>query len=189
MKRLAVGDRVIALNNPCVPKGTPGIIEECYPDDIYEVRFDDPYFCLAMHESQIKVDSTEESPQKPTRELKVGDKVRIKSRKWYDANKDANGRVNVPCTFTPRMVRYCGNTYEIAEVLTLFGDRWYHLKGLDFLNFSEEMFDLDEPTGESSFDKSRRACMALFGVNSKPIIKVNLPLIKVNKLLTDIKSD
>jgi hypothetical protein len=48
---------------------------------------------------------------------RVGDIVRVKSREWYDANKDADGLV--PCgdlIFTPDAAELCGTEQEIAEI-------------------------------------------------------------------------
>ena len=46
---------------------------------------------------------------------KVGDKVRIKSREWYDSNKNKYGDVDFPCcTFTAEMSEMCGKVYQIT---------------------------------------------------------------------------
>ena len=44
---------------------------------------------------------------------KVGDKVRIKSRKWYNENKDEFGNVGY---FTSKMTQFCGRTVTIIDV-------------------------------------------------------------------------
>lgn len=50
---------------------------------------------------------------------KVGDKVRIKSREWYEANKNKYGDVDFPCcAFTAAMSAMCGKVYEITSVDT-----------------------------------------------------------------------
>lgn len=50
---------------------------------------------------------------------KVGDKVRIKSREWYDANKNIYGDVDFPyCAFIAAMSAMCGKVYEITDVDT-----------------------------------------------------------------------
>lgn len=48
---------------------------------------------------------------------RIGDTVRIKSREWYDTNKDEWGMV--PCgdlIFTPDAAELCGTEQEIAEI-------------------------------------------------------------------------
>lgn len=44
---------------------------------------------------------------------KVGDKVRIKSKEWYEENKNKEGRVNVPFDFVSNMAKNCGMIAEI----------------------------------------------------------------------------
>lgn len=156
----------------------------------YKVLFEGEQIPLWTIENEIVAAPDEKLPSKPTRELKVGDKVRIKSREWYEANKNERGIVNVPCSFIPTMARFCGQTFEIAEI---FGERpSYKLKNTGNHFFSKEMFDLDEPTGESAFTevcKALKAMLSLLTSDSKSVIKENLPLIKTNKLLTNIKLD
>ena len=46
--------------------------------------------------------------------LKLGDKVKIKSKEWYDRYKDING--SIKCyneTFVKHMADFCGNEYTI----------------------------------------------------------------------------
>lgn len=113
-----------------------------------------------------------------SRELRVGDKVRIKSREWYEANKNRDGLVPVPCGFIPDMVKYCGKTFEI-ESITLGGN--YDLKGADY-SFSKEMFE-DEPIPF----KAKDFLTSLFKRDDKPTVTVDL--ITSKKLLTTIKLD
>ena len=42
----------------------------------------------------------------------VGEKITIKSKEWYNENKDTNGNVLVDTYFyfTPQMSAYCGQT-------------------------------------------------------------------------------
>lgn len=73
---------------------------------------------------------------------KVGDKVRIKSREWYEKNKNRAG--DILCGgifFVDDMVCYCGNIATIASV-----DRIYRLD-IDNSEFewTDEMFEDDEP--------------------------------------------
>lgn len=70
---------------------------------------------------------------------KVGDKVRIKSKEWYDENKDEDGNVNIPFLFNSEMSYYCGEITTITKIekysyyrIYLDGEKW---------NWSDEMFD------------------------------------------------
>jgi hypothetical protein len=48
---------------------------------------------------------------------KVGDKVRIKSLDWYNANKDENGRVYCDYIgFCKEMTKYCGKVLTIMTI-------------------------------------------------------------------------
>ena len=48
---------------------------------------------------------------------KVGDRVRIKSLDWYNENKDEDGYIDCGVySFFPFMSKFCGKTFEIAEV-------------------------------------------------------------------------
>lgn len=50
-------------------------------------------------------------------ELKVGDKVRIKSKEWYNANKDEDGHIfSCGVVFTPMKAEYCGQEATITYV-------------------------------------------------------------------------
>ena len=69
----------------------------------------------------------------------VGDKVRIKSKEWYDENKDEDGNVNIPFFFNSEMSYYCGEITSITKIekysyyrIYLDGEKW---------NWSDEMFD------------------------------------------------
>lgn len=52
---------------------------------------------------------------------KKGDRVRIKSLEWYNANKDEDGKVYVYCDsyaiFIQVMSKFCGQTVTISEVV------------------------------------------------------------------------
>lgn len=69
---------------------------------------------------------------------KVGDKVRIKSKEWWDAQpKNESGSVECGAdTFTDMMVYMCGKVVEISDVL----DDTYLIKEYGF-TWTDEMFD------------------------------------------------
>lgn len=69
---------------------------------------------------------------------KVGDKVRIKSKEWWDAQpKNEHGDVRCGSdTFTDTMICMCGKVVEITDVL----EDTYFIKEYDY-NWTDEMFD------------------------------------------------
>ena len=81
--------------------------------------------------------------RKPVITPKVGDKVKIKSRKWYDKWKDAEGDVRVPRTFLDEMKEYCGKTMEVTRE-NVFS---FSLEG-SIYSFSMEMFEEVYPKQE-----------------------------------------
>ena len=69
---------------------------------------------------------------------KVGDRVRIKSLDWYNANRDYNG--NVECGFyyfIEEMSKYCGMILTIGEV---YRNEYELQEGENFI-WTDEMFD------------------------------------------------
>lgn len=82
--------------------------------------------------------------RKPDVVPKVGDKVKIKSREWYEKWSDEYGNVTVYITFTKFMKDYCGRTMTISEVTPLGA---YRFKGVDF-HFSLDMFEEVYPMQE-----------------------------------------
>lgn len=69
---------------------------------------------------------------------KVGDKVRIKSKEWWDAQpKNEHGDVRCGSdTFTDTMICMCGKVVEITDVL----EDTYFIKEYGY-NWTDEMFD------------------------------------------------
>lgn len=53
--------------------------------------------------------------RKPSIIPKVGDKVKIKSREWYEKWKDRINYVNVPESFVPPMAEFCGKVLTVEE--------------------------------------------------------------------------
>ena len=174
-KRPKVGDKVrVCRSGFRVPHGSVGhIIKDDHSSVPFLVSFDGSH--LWMAESQVELIEA-------THQLKVGDTVRIKSRQWYEANKDSAGDV---CTFsgvyfTTLMVRWLGTEHKIVSVLD---SNRYRLEGCAHFIFTPEMFDLVETS--SLTDKIKD----FFAPDRKPTINGNIPLIKRNKLLTNIKLD
>ena len=69
---------------------------------------------------------------------KVGDKVKIKSLDWYNANRDYNG--NVECGFyyfIEEMTKYCGKILTIGDV---YRNEYELQEGENFI-WTDEMFD------------------------------------------------
>lgn len=69
----------------------------------------------------------------------VGDKVKIKSFKWYDDHKSNNG--NVDCgydVFTEDMSTLCGKTMTIKKVLD---DYYLLVEDENVYNWTDEMFE------------------------------------------------
>lgn len=75
--------------------------------------------------------------RKPDIVPKVGDKVKIKSREWYEKWSDVDGEVRIGCAFVKFMKDYCGRTMTISEVSPLGN---YRFKGVNYY-FSLDMFE------------------------------------------------
>lgn len=80
-----------------------------------------------------------------TRELKIGDKVRVKSIEWYNENKDENGNIyfqGVP--FNKYMALLCGKEVIIREI----SDSYYLIDEPSLRVWTDEMFEdgvIEEP--------------------------------------------
>ena len=81
--------------------------------------------------------------RKPAITPKVGDKVKIKSKEWYDKWKDAEGEVSVSLNFVSEMQMYLGEIMDVRIV----DDSDCKLKGSSFW-FSMEMFEEVYPKQE-----------------------------------------
>lgn len=55
--------------------------------------------------------------------LKVGDKVLVKSKEWYDREKDSRGWISIDNTFVPEMSIYCGKLAIVTSILEHDGYR------------------------------------------------------------------
>lgn len=91
--------------------------------------------------------------------FKVGDKVRIKSKDWYEKNKDEDGYIGLPLdVFNYLMAKHCG---EIATITEILEDSVYKID-IDKFNFnwSDEMFEED-------FDFKQLKVGETFSINGK----------------------
>lgn len=81
--------------------------------------------------------------RKPSIVPKVGDRVKIKSREWYEKWKDAEGRVWINNAFTPPMVDFCGKILKIERGIGSFylleGNSWSWHPGM-----FEEVYPVQE---------------------------------------------
>ena len=65
--------------------------------------------------------------RKPSIIPKVGDKVKIKSREWYEKWKDAGGDIrftSTKCVFVEPMKELCGKTLTVTDISDFAGKRW-----------------------------------------------------------------
>ena len=91
--------------------------------------------------------------RKPSIIPKVGDRVKIKSREWYERWRNVCGNVKVPKIFVPPMAEFCGEVLTVEE--SKFGcfrmkedkSKWY---------FSPEMFEEVYPVQEQLSSKFPR---------------------------------
>lgn len=108
---------------------------------------------------------------------KVGDKVRVKSIDWYNANKNSGGDVDVPCLFTREMSKFCGTVLTISEV----GWRSYVMKGNHYA-WSDEMLQgyarnackYDETKNIEDLPKDFASCAAILCINEPDAVVNNL---------------
>ena len=89
--------------------------------------------------------------RKPSIIPKVGDRVKIKSREWYERWKDSCGIVYAPWSFINSMADACGNILEVERVESTT----FHLKGSGY-SWSLEMFEEVYPVQEQLSSKFPR---------------------------------
>lgn len=186
MDNLSVGDRVRFIT-PSYLLGRLGTIV-ARAGEVYLVRADGdnepPY---RVTRCMIERSLFQASPTS-VRDLRVGDMVRIKSREWYENNKDLAGCITCEvCGFVPGMAEYCGRSFVIDAV---YGSV-YKLRGAGIFYYSTDMFDFSAPssviTAESLGARIQDAVKGVCEAFGKPTVEVRL--IKANKLLTNIKVD
>lgn len=186
MNELSIGDKVYMRANPYVPIGTIGTIvfkdRSMIP---YEVLFDDGRKFWVQASCVRRADTS--MSQSSKRELRIGDKVRIKSREWYEANKNEYGVVNCKHVFVNKMAVFCGRSFKIKDVAFAGG---YKLDGAGDWIFSDEMFEEDTKDSpdiiQALIERCREAATSMLSLDSTPI---SVGLIRSKKLLTNIKLD
>ena len=92
--------------------------------------------------------------------FKVGDKVRIKSKDWYEKNRDYSGYILLPLyvVFNYLMSKHCG---EIATITEILEDSEYKIDiDKDNFNWTDEMFEED-------FDFKQLKVGETFSINGK----------------------
>ena len=87
--------------------------------------------------------------------LKVGDKVRVKSKEWFDAQeKDSDGDILLRELttdghyFTEEMMEHCGEEFYIARIEDRESVPYYKFRDSSF-SWEFWMFDLIEDSGET----------------------------------------
>lgn len=107
--------------------------------------------------------------RKPDIVPKVGDKVKIKSREWYEKWKKQTGSVPVLYSFTEAMAKHCGRVLTVKEVSFGSRDRRFRLeedeKGK---SWSLEMFEEVYPQESSKVVECAKAFESL-GVNASAL--------------------
>ena len=92
--------------------------------------------------------------RKPGIVPKVGDRVKIKSREWYEKWKDASGLIrftSTKCIFVEPMKELCGKTLTVTNIRDIAGKRW--LLDSEFYLFAPEMFEEVYPVQEQLSSK------------------------------------
>lgn len=107
--------------------------------------------------------------RKPDIVPKVGDKVKIKSREWYEKWKGSAGNVRVPYTFVEDMAKHCGRVFTVKEVR--FGSQDWRFKLEEDEKkkiWSLEMFEEVYPQESSKVVECAKAFETL-GINASAL--------------------
>lgn len=81
---------------------------------------------------------------------RIGDKVRIRSLEWYEANKDEDGKILCLAPsgrkfyFTPELTSLCGKEAFIKAVFKQLDAGFYFLQGWEGYAFTDDMFEGNE---------------------------------------------
>lgn len=135
--KFEVGQIVRILQNPDTIDGN---FYEGQRGKIISVESSGECFVETCDSNTWLYSSEQLEPFKP-RPLKVGDTVKIKSRKWYNEHCDSQGAVRVYQTFISPMAKLCGGTYKITVIFPGILGSYYMLNEPMGLKFSEEMFE------------------------------------------------
>ena len=133
----------------------------------------DPFYSLyspprPLEKTPYQLD-LEVKDRKPDIVPKVGDKVKIKSRDWYEKWKASTGYVPVPYSFTESMAKHCGRVLTVKEVkLGSQGELFKLEEGEKGKNWSLEMFEEVYPQESSKVVECAKAFESL-GVNASAL--------------------
>lgn len=195
MEDLKVGTLVRAIHGESpglpVPAGALGTIIASDGASIpYEVRFDSlgTYW---LRRDQVEALDVPEADRGNRSQFQKGDRVRVKSREWYEANKDSEGIVRRPgeAAFVPGMMELCDRTFTIKSVNPIHsGSVYYELEGVSQWNFAGYMLEPAQERHTSYLtDGVIDRITRCFGRSEKTF--GDMPLINENQLLTSIKLD
>lgn len=73
-----------------------------------------------------------------TMKYKVGDKVKVKSKEWYEENKGEDGIVRIPHSFVKEMSEWCGKEVTIYAI---YGNTYKIENDENHWTWTDEMFE------------------------------------------------
>jgi len=91
--------------------------------------------------------------QKNIRELKVGDKVKVKSLAWYNINKDEENKIPIGPTFVSGMSKYCGRVFTIENISY---NNHVYLREEHAFTWHIDFFESKDPQLEFDFMKEKK---------------------------------
>ena len=125
--------------------------------DKYVAEFYDTLQTKTPYQLDLKV-----MDRKPDIVPKVGDKVKIKSREWYDKWKDSEGDVQVLYCFIEVMAKHCGRVFTVKGVNLDSRDYLFKFEeDEEEMNWSLEMFEEVYPQELSKEVEHAKALEAL----------------------------
>lgn len=89
----------------------------------------------------------------------IGDKVRVKSLEWYNANKDKDGDIKCQDTlyFTHPMSEFCGKIVTIAEIWV--DDFYLIIEDNQIFEWTDDMFEDDDLEFQRAVAKAVDECL------------------------------